>query len=271
MLALYHVPPLLLLLAALAVALLLACGGQLYVHQRLPSADFMQQNEVGGHVIAVVGTLYAVLLGFLTVVVWEHFTQAGQQVTEESAAAADAWHTAVGLPYPIRSRVRHDMLQYASIMIDSEWPAMQSGGYSPQADIAVMDAMAVTGTFVPGNASQASSQMITQQQLATLHDERQRRFSNSDTPVSWFEWLILLVGAVCVVGFCWLFGVRNRGLHLLMTSTVTIVIVAILVLLFELQYPFRTAIGVSADTWKGFVGHVHLMENASGNLKGMRM
>jgi hypothetical protein len=37
----------------------------------------MAHNEVGGIVIAVTGTLYAVVLGFLTVVVWQKRTELG--------------------------------------------------------------------------------------------------------------------------------------------------------------------------------------------------
>lgn len=266
---LYSIPPLAFLLLALAAALAFACGGQLYVHRRFPSADFVQYNEVGGFIIAIVGTLYAVLLGFFTVIVWQHFSELRQQVSQESAAAADAWHTAVGLPYVVRARVRKDMVSYANIMIGSEWPAMRTGSFDPRADIIVMDAMASAGSFVPANQREVTGQLTTQQQLTVLHDERQRRLTGSQSAVSWFEWLVLFVGGFCVIGFCWLFGVHNTSIHLLMTSAVTVVIVSTLVLLFELQYPFRTHLGIGPDTWVAFMEHVHLMQ--TGNQMNMRM
>jgi hypothetical protein len=260
--ALYQVPTLVLLLIALAIALVLACGGQILVHRRFRSADFVQHNEVGGFIIAVVGTLYAVLLGFLTTSVWEHFTEAQQHAASESSAAANAWHTAVGLPYAVRSRIRGKMNSYADIMIADEWPAMRRGGFSTKADLALMDAMSAAGDYVPTNPREANAQLITQEQLSRVHDERQRRLTNNDSAVSWFEWLVLLIGAVCVVGFCWLFGVRNARVHLLMTAAVAIVVVSVLVLLFELQYPFRSGLGIPPDAWSSFIEHIHLMQNA---------
>src|SRR5271166_638313 len=245
--ALYQIPPFVLLLIAIVLALAFACGGQVLIHRRLGSADFVQHNEVGGFIIAVVGTLYAVLLGFLTTVVWQHFTEAQQHAGSEASAAANAWHTSVGLPYDVRSRIRSKMNGYANVMIDDEWPAMRSGGFSPKADVALMDAMSAAGDYVPINPREANAQLITQEQLSVVHDERQRRLTNNDSAVSWFEWLVLLIGAVCVVGFCWLFGVRNAAVHLLMTGTVAIVIVSVLVLLFELQYPFRGGLGIPTD------------------------
>ncbi|HEX3755444.1 MAG TPA: hypothetical protein VHV26_10240, partial [Rhizomicrobium sp.] len=76
--------------------------------------------------------------------------------------------------------------------------------------------------------------------------------------VSWFEWLVLSIEEGCIVCFCWLFGLRNPRTHLLMTSTVVTMIASILVLLFELQYPFRSDIGISSELWQG--AHEHLQE-----------
>lgn len=267
--ALYNVPPLVLLAMAIVFAVLIACGGQLYIHHRFRETDFVQHNEVGGFIVAIVGTLYAVLLGFLTIVIWQHFSETQGQVSRESAAAADAWHTAVGLPYNVRTRVRHDLFTYANILIEKEWPAMRRGGYSFEADIVVMDAMAVTGTYNPTNYKESTAQTATQQQLSTLHDERVRRLTNNGTAVSWFEWLVLYIGGMCVIGFCWLFGLRSARVHLLMTSIVAVLIASMLVVLFELQYPFRSSVGVQPDTWYGFLDHVRLMQ--SGSQHNMRM
>jgi len=62
---------------------------------------------------------------------------------------------------------------------------------------------------------------------------------------------------------------QHPRVHLLMTSTVAILIASMLVLLFELQYPFRSSVGVKADTWYGFLEHVQLMQ--SGSQHNMRM
>lgn len=248
---------------AIAVAVALACGGQLYVHRRFAHQDFVQHNEVGGFIIAVVGTLYAVVLGFLTVVVWQHFADARDLVAIESAAAADTWHTAVGLPIASRMRVRQDIVEYSNLMVDREWPDMRRGNFDLKADLVLMDAIAADGWFVPANLREGNAQSATMDQLSILHDDRQRRLNINANGVSWFEWVILLLGAVCVVCFCWLFGLRNERTHLIMTSAVTVVIVSMLVLLFELQYPFRSNIGIGSDAWSGAVSHIRLMQRGS--------
>lgn len=266
---LLNVPAWLLLFCALAIAIAAAGAGQIYVHRRFSSQDFIAHNEVGGIIIAVAGTLFAVVLGFLTVVVWQQYTEARQVVVSEASAATDAWHTAVGLPAAVRERVRADMARYANVMINGEWPAMRRGGFDVEGAMIVMDAIDAVGSFAPANMGEANAQMTTLEQLGVLHDARQQRIAINRGGVSWFEWLVLLISAVCIISFCWLFGLRSRRVQLLMTSTVVTIIVSTLILLFELQYPFRSDIGIGPDAWKDAVVHIHEMQ--TGPMKSMKM
>ena len=80
---------------------------------------------------------------------------------------------------------------------------------------------------------------------------------------------MLAVGAVCLLCFCWLFGLANQRVHLLMTAAVTVIIVSTLILLFELPYPFRATIGVPPDDWQAVIAHIHAMQ--TGQMTNMRM
>jgi hypothetical protein len=247
---LYSIPAVLLLVLALAVAILLASAGQLYVHRRFRQQDLIAHNEVAGIMMAVSGTLYAVVLGFLTVVVWEHYIEARQLVVAESDANLDVWHLSVGMPPAVRSHVRNDMIRYAQIMADSEWPLMKQGKSDLAAAAVALDAIDVTGTFVPTNDSQSNAQSATLQKLTAMHDARLQRIAINAASVSWFEWLILLIGAFCLICFCWLFDARNARMQMLMTALVTTIITCMLVLLFELQYPFRSGVGIGPADWR---------------------
>jgi hypothetical protein len=258
-----------LLLWVATAAVAAACAGQRYVHRRFNAVNFVRHNEVGGFIVAVVGSLYGVLLGFMTVIAWQHFSEARQIAGQESAAAIDAWHTSLGMPSRERAKVRQDILLYARVLVDREWSAMRTRTYDKQADIIVMDALGAAGGFVPANLKEANAQSATLQQLGALHDYRWRRITDNTFGMSSFEWLVLLVGGVCVVGFCWLFGLENESVHLIMTSAVTIVVASTLVLLFELQYPFQSDLRISPDDWIGAIAHIQFMQ--SGAQMDMRM
>ncbi|HEX3429758.1 MAG TPA: hypothetical protein VHT03_02635 [Rhizomicrobium sp.] len=263
MTALYGIPALLLLVLALGISLVLAAAGQIWVHRSFRRQDFIAHNEVGGTIMAVSGTLYAVMLGLLTVAMWQHYLEARELVVMESDADIDVWHTAVGLPPSARERVRGDVLRYAQIMTGREWPLMKQGGNDATAAMIGMDATDATGSLVPANSGQSNAQSITLQQLTIMHDARQQRIATNMAGLAWFEWLILLLGGSCIICFCWLFGLHNARVHLLMTAMVTVIIVSALVLLFELQYPFRSDVGIGPDAWNDAVAHIHQMQSGA--------
>jgi ABC-type branched-subunit amino acid transport system permease subunit len=259
----------LILLSASVIAVAAALAMQRLVHRRLKRTDFVEHNEVAAIMIAVAGSLYGVVLGFLTVVAWQHYAEARELVVAESDADIDAWHMAAGLPSEAQKRVRSDVVTYANVMIDREWPLMRAGRFDENAAMVSLDAIDATATLVPTNAGEANAQRATLDQLNIVHDARQQRIAANGSGVSWFEWLVLATGAVCIAGFCCLFGVRSTRVHQVMTSIVVIVMVSILVLLFELQYPFRSDVGIGPGAWEDALAHIHEMQ--VGTMPNMKM
>ncbi len=266
---LYAIPPYVLLAVAIVVAPIVVCSGQWYVHGRLQLRAFLADNDVAGFIIAVVGTLYAVLLGFMTVQVWQHYETARLHVWAETSSAADVWHDAVGLPAADRSRVRTDMLSYARTMIDDEWPAMKSGRFAVRGDELIMDATTVVGQLVPANAGVSNAQSAVLARLNELHDARATRLATNAEAISGFQWTVLFIGAIVVLAFCYVFSVSNLGSHLLMTASVTILIATMFVLLFELQYPFRSQLGITTEAWNVLITHIDSMDRMPGPMSQM--
>src|SRR5271154_2940266 len=54
-------------------------------------------NEVAGFKFATMGVLYAVLLAFAVIVVWEKFSDADSTVAKEAGAAATLFHLSHGV------------------------------------------------------------------------------------------------------------------------------------------------------------------------------
>ncbi len=113
-------------------------------HRAFQERDFVDHNEVGGIIIAVSGTIYAVILGFLTVEAWEHYREAGDLVVLDADADIDAWHTSVGLPQATQMRGSE---RYGQLRHDNdrpEWPKMKTGRFDIGAAMISMDAIDAT-------------------------------------------------------------------------------------------------------------------------------
>ena len=253
MTAFYALPPWVVLLGAVALAVALACSGHLAVRRAFPQIDFRANNDVGGIVLGVTGGLFAVMLAFIVAIVWQEFDAATQRVAVEVGAATDLWHTSRGLPAPVGPAVRRDLVSYAALMVTDEWPAMRTGGRSKRAENVLTRMFEDVAQFRPVNAGAGNAQSASLQYLGALHDARHHRLDDNSSGVSPFEWTILLIGAFVVVGICFLVGLASLRAQLLMTGAVAAMIAATFVLVFELDYPFRGDLSIEPAGWQEFL------------------
>ena len=76
---------------------LLAMAGPVIVRRYVEVSQLRTNNEVAGFKFGTVGVLYAVLLAFAVVVVWEKFNQAESEVAKEAGAAATVFRLTQGV------------------------------------------------------------------------------------------------------------------------------------------------------------------------------
>jgi Protein of unknown function (DUF4239) len=246
---LYAIPAWLGFIFIVAVFAALACGGHVLVRRSFPRADFIEHNEVAGFIFAVVGVFFAVLLAFLTVIVWENFAQAEQRAQTEVDAATDVWRLSRALPPPDARRVRVDLRRYTESVIADEWPEMRQGRSSARTQrfmVALIDDAAGMGA---SNLHQATLQSAVLERVQRMADLRRRRIYDNQSGIPSLLWLGLLVGVCAVIGFVYLFGMKDFRVQLLMTAATAIVIGVSFALILELDYPFRGGVSISPERW----------------------
>ena len=94
--------------------------GLVPVHVSVPHRIRRAHNEVAGFTIAVVGVIYAVLLAFIAVAVWEDFGRADALVQTEANLVGNLYRDTVGLPEPLATELRHTLFVYAEIVVQDE-------------------------------------------------------------------------------------------------------------------------------------------------------
>lgn len=206
-------------------------------------------NEVAGWIFSGVGVIYAVLLGFIVVVVWQKFDAAVSNVQKEVSAVSDTYRAVQGFPNPQRSAIRSELRQYMTLMMRYEWPAMQRGGYSNEA-LDIMEKIALDiNTFEPATARENDAQQAAMTQEQRLFDARRLRMEQLQPSVPLVLWFALGAGAMALIGLSFLFGVERRVFHFVMTGTLAAVIALLFIVIAEFDRPFSGAVGVDMDGW----------------------
>ena len=113
--------------AVVGILAALSLFGLVLVHLAIPHPIRRAHNEVAGFTIAVVGVIYAVLLAFIAVAVWEDFRKADALVQTEANLVGNLYRDTVGLPDPLATELRHTLFVYAETVVQDEWPALAEG------------------------------------------------------------------------------------------------------------------------------------------------
>jgi hypothetical protein len=83
-------------------------------------------------VVNIIGALFSIFLGFVTLISWTNYKDATLLVGDESVRLYIVWESSQGLPKPIALKLSQGIERYVSSIIKDEWPAMASGEASKE-------------------------------------------------------------------------------------------------------------------------------------------
>src|SRR5271165_1156582 len=162
------VPDLVAELAAVAAVVAVFVVLHAVLQRRLRSEMLRRHNDVAGFLFSAVGVLYAVVLGFVVVVVWQKYDGAVSNVEGEVDAVADLYHVVDGFPPGIRSQIRSGLYDYAVTVVRVEWPAMERDQEVPMTGSEKLERVTyLVDTFSPTNWREFAAQ-----QAAIASEER---------------------------------------------------------------------------------------------------
>ena len=192
-------------------------------------------NEVAGFKFATVGVLYAVLLAFAVIVVWEKFNEAENDVALEAGAAATVYRLSDGFGGS-RCATRDARPPYLEAAIEEDWPAMARGPRrrpKPALNALYAAVLVRAGPRADGRSllSECSTSSTTHPGAAGAHRDGRGHHAGNH-----------LAGAfrrrVVTIGFTFFFGTENLRAQALMTGGLTLLIFAGLLIIVAIDRPF---------------------------------
>ena len=215
-----------------------AVGCALYIRRTVGTEVLARHNDVAGFIYAVVGVVYAVVLGFTAIIVWEQFRSAQENVEREANALADLYRDSRVFPADVRDAVEIHVINYARLVVEKEWPAMAEGESSPQAWAEYNEFWRTYHEFQPADDFQRLWYAQSLDRLNVLASARRDRLLGVHAGVPAVMWGGLIGGGVITIGFSFLFGTRNARAQALMTAGLALIIGGVLLSIFALQEPF---------------------------------
>jgi hypothetical protein len=246
---------------ATVAAAALSAAGLLVFHRLVPHRLRRQQNDVAGSTMAIAGVVYAVLLAFIAVAVWQGYGQADTLVQTEANLVSNLYRDTVGLPDPPARDLRHTLFVYAETVVQEEWPALAAGLDDDAAGWQLLDTFHVALVQIqPQDTGTEAIRAEMLRSLDELYDARRGRFHSASVELPPVLWWNLLAGAALLLAFSYLFGPPNLAMHAAMVGLLGATIGLVLILILLLTHPFEGDNHISAAAFNELIRNV---ENAA--------
>jgi protein-S-isoprenylcysteine O-methyltransferase Ste14 len=227
-----------------------AVAGLLLVRRRVHHAALSKHNDVAGVMFSIVGTLYAVLLAFVVIVVWEAMGTADDRAALEAGILGDVVRDAGFFADPLRSELQNELREYTQAVIDEEWPAMATSESSPHVWDTLNRIFESFSHLNPATPREINIHAEMLRRLNDLSDHRRLRLLSADNKVPPLMWVVLIIGGLITLGFSYLFGVERGKSHALMTAALAGMIGLTLYLILAMDHPFGGTIRVEPDAFR---------------------
>jgi Protein of unknown function (DUF4239) len=230
----------------------LVLSRRIFRQERLHTVGF-----VGEQVFTLAGVLYAVLVAFVVVVVWEQFDQAQKDTETEAAAISDLLRDSAGLPAAVRPGIQQSLIAYTNDVVNDEFPRMRHGEAIEQQSEHLTRVWQSFLQVQPETQSEISFYRESISRLDELGGARKTRISSSQSAIPGELWVLLLGGAVVMLIFTYMFATSDVVLHGVLIALAGALLAFVLYLIFAMEHPFVGSISVSPDPY------VHVLDAAS--------
>jgi tryptophan-rich sensory protein len=207
-------------------------------------------NDLAGFVYAVVGVVYAVLLGLSALAAYEHFSEVEHLANREANAVGNLYRDLEGYPGPLRERLQGQLRQYVHLVTEDELPALRHG----QAATAARDVVdRLVSDWVTVEPRTEGHKLLHGQALQGLNaflELRRARLQEGQVGLHPIVWFVLLAGAGLTIGFTYLFWAESHQLHGLMVGMLAAMLGLAVFWLAAMDHPLQGPLSISTD---GFV------------------
>lgn len=236
---------LILILATLAATCLL-----LLIVNHFWSAPLRRpHNDVIGWQLAVIGTIYAVMIGFMLFAVWGNFQAADINVDNEASALINLYQLADGLPEPQRDIIKKQSEAYAEAMVNEEWPSMNAGKLGTSGHPIIQKLWSTSNSVEAITPNQQISLSHTLDQISALSQDRHIRQMQSEASLPPILWAVLICGGAITVIAAGLIGSESPRLHFVLVLALSLMVTIVLVAIADIDGPFQGSVHIRSNAF----------------------
>jgi len=220
-------------------------AGILIVRRFVHHSVLRLHHDVAGYIFTTLGVIYAVLLAFVVLIVWEQFSKAEENMALEEAVALSIDRNIENYPSPeIATMLRGLFVAYVQSVFKEEFPQLRAGKTDPYVNETFTALIRSVWQINPATQGEQRALSQLQVDVRDLTKYRAERFLANVQSVPRVVWRTLILGALVTMGFTFLFNTEKLIPQLIMNACCGAVIAMVLVVIIELDNPFLGEVSI---------------------------
>lgn len=223
----------------------------LWIVQRYgKSLLFLDHTDYGGIFAQAIGIVFALILAFVTVAIWQNYDRVDDDVIKEATTLNNIYRNLEAYPEPISTQSRTLIRQYVQTVIRDEWPKLSTVRENDNAHHLIARVNAVILTFNPRSNSELVLHQETMRQLSAYRGLRHDRIIGGKPNLTPPIWLTLIGGTVLYLLYLCFFSVPDIRRYALMIGALAAFLGLIYYLLVLYNYPFTEPGAISPEPFQ---------------------
>lgn len=207
-------------------------------------------NDVIGWHLGMLGTTYAVVLGFMLYAVWINYETADANVDAEANALVNVYRLADGLPATQRDLLKSQAQSYADAVIHREWALMAENRLpeeSHQINQSMWETLMAIKAPTPGEAVAQDHALY---ELSAMSEHRRTRWLESTSRLPGVLWWVLVLGGTLTIASSCTFGSTSLKVHGAQVFAFSLLIALVLAAIADIDRPFQGSVHVSVSAFE---------------------
>lgn len=252
-----NIPPLILCFIMMVIAAILSIAGTLVFHRFIPQRSLKVHNDITGPIYSTLGVIYAVLLGFVAVTVWQDFDRAKLNVEMEVNCLANLYIDSEPFEQVFKQKVHGGIATYTRAVID-EWDMLAKGECSLKAQKAIEQLIMLYSNYSPKSETEKVFFAESIDKVNELLGLRMQRLVDAHTGIHFLLWFVLITGGIITIVFTIFFGTESLNAKIIMSTLLAVLIVLVLFTILEFSFPFTGSASVSCESFKQLLARLGL-------------
>ena len=207
-------------------------------------------NDVMVPLFLTAGTIYAVMLGFLVVVVWEAYGDAKGNVALEASTLTTMYRMSAGMDPTEQKAIREHIREYTEAVLQKEWSIQaKTGGAAPEARAQVVQIYRQFAQMPRSTEGSAINHEFLSQ-FSVVTAARNKRTLQAGESVPWVLWLGLIGGATIVILMSALIFMDVPWPHMIGSGVLALMIGMLLFVTIILSKPFQGALALAPEPFE---------------------